>query len=166
MEDSNAKKALLAIKTDPRAVEALKDLVKPMDEEGILRYYADASRRLGLDATVEDFRKLSEEAGQERAEKTEGAVSQIEALPDEELDSVAGGKNTYKYEKYDECSGTVGINYVIITCGNTFEQKENCWSNDACDENTNFYTNYLCNHNFEGTHCQKTARMDCDSFMF
>ena len=49
-------------------------------------------------------------------------------------------------------------------CTSTYEDKENCFSNDACDKNTNLYHFYLCEHNDKGFHCGSANAAECQSF--
>lgn len=157
---------LKAVKTDPKAQEALQGLVKPADENGIIRYYAEAAKRLGYNVTEADLRETLTEAAKERAEKTESMAADIQALPDEALERTSGGINTRYIDHHDECVSAVGDWMEIVECYSSFEDRENCWQHDACDSSQNRYSGYLCGQHYNGRQCQSKEQFDCGAFIF
>ena len=135
------------MKTDTEVQEKISALTKPEDQDGSIRYYAQAAKLLDMDVTEDDIREMLAQAMKTNAEKTQAAAAVIEAVPDSELDQVAGGKN-------------------ITTCHDTFEQRENCWFDDGCDMQINMYSNYECSKNHYGHTCGDKEMLTCDSFIF
>ncbi len=121
-----AKKFFDILNTDPKAQELLQDCAKPEKPEDVLKAYVDIAGKLGISLTEEDIKNHMEEEKAAVKSRTESAVSQIEELPDDALDAVAGGKG----ERSD--------------CKNTYKDKENCWFNDGCDNVYHLYDDYLC----------------------
>jgi len=143
------KDLLKKVKKDPEAQAKLADLTKPEDENGIIRYYAEAAKRLGFDITEADLREMIAAHTKERLEKSENAAEQINAVQDNELEMVAGGSAG----KHEECM-------------DTFQDGENCWSLDGCDVTISLYPNYSCQHNYYGHVCGDKESFDCSSFIF
>ena len=151
MSMGKVKELLKAVKTDPKAQEALQGLTRPQDEEGIIRYYTEAVKKLGFDVTEVEIRETVANLARERQDETETAVSRIEALPDDALEQATGG------------AGNLHSNDI---CEDTYEHRENCWANDGCDTNSNIYPKYECEHNYKGYTCGSKDSFDCSQFMF
>ena len=64
----------------------------------------------------------------------------IRELPDEALDEVAGGKDN-------------------PACKSTYQDYENCWYDDGCDNIFQIYDEYICHRGFFTDHCHETAGM-------
>ena len=126
MLTESAKKFMDALKNDPKAKELLKDIPKPETKEDATAAYIDLAGKLGITLSEEDVKGFVEEE-KDVAARSENAAKAIQTLPDDELDNVAGG-----------WSGAEG------NCDNTYKQKENCWSNDACDIIVNHPAGYEC----------------------
>ena len=140
MAAENVKKILEALQSDPRAQELIKAVERPEDIDGELRIYAEVASELGYDITSEELKDYMEKAAALTTQKTETAASQIEELPDEVLDKVAGGKKDHD------------------TCKDTYKDKENCWVNDGCDNIFNKYDDYVCHIINWDDPCHSTAK--------
>ena len=79
------------IRTDPKAQELLKGIAVPMDQDGLIRYYAEIAKRLGADVTEADIRETIKEEERIQKERTEKASAEIQALTDDETETVSGG---------------------------------------------------------------------------
>lgn len=86
---------LKAVMTDPDAQAKLQDLTRPTDEEGIIRYYAEAAKLLGSDVTEADVREVITGFPMEHQTGTGAAADRIKMMPDDSLDQVAGGYLLY-----------------------------------------------------------------------
>lgn len=155
MAFENVKELLKAVKTDPEAKKALQGLEKPKDEEGVVEYYVEAAKRLGYAVTDADIRKAIADLTKKQEEKTDAAVGTLKAMPDDELDQVAGG---VLYTSH--CLKTT------TNCLDTFTNGENCWSNDGCDHISNYYDSYVCEHNNKGHSCGAVDANNCSQVMF
>ncbi len=121
------RKFMEALQTDPRAEELLKGKAKPESLEGAVKLYAEAAKELGFDLTEDDIMKGMKSLKEEQAAKTAQAKAAVKELGLEDLEKVAGGAEP--------------------GCKDTFEHRENCWLNDACDFFYNDYIHYICAHN-------------------
>lgn len=155
MAIEKVKELLKAVKTDPEAQAKLSGLAKPEDEDGAIRYYAEAAKLLGFDVTEKDIREMAAALAKEQKNKTEAAAGRVEALPDDELEKTAGGD--YCYNNITYCGNPSMACYPPSTptpskpvCSNTFQQRENCWFNDGCDMIINVYSTYECANDFRG----------------
>jgi len=157
MKTEKIKALLKTVKTDPKAQVKLTGLTKPEDENGIIRYYAEAAKRLDFDVSEEEIREMLAEQIKTVNVRTEAAAAGIESLPDNELDEVAGGDIDYP------CSNSLKQKYE---CKYTYKDRENCWNDDACDKNFLLYQYYQCEHNYAGHTCSAADALDCSSFMF
>ena len=153
MAIEKVKELLKAVKTDAEAQAKLNGLVKPADEDGIVKYYAEAASLLGFDVTEEDIRATIAALSKEQQGKTDAAVGMVKAIPDDTLDQVAGGYQLVCAEQQR-------------TCIDTYKNQENCWTQDGCDRNTNMYTEYKCAHNYAGHTCGDKEAVNCSSFIF
>lgn len=111
-------------------------------EASIIQYLLEAAGMLGFDVTEEQIRTTAEELNEEQRKATEEAASEVAALSLDDLDAAAGGAG------YGSCS-------------DTFEQRENCLSNDGCDKYINDYDNYECLHNNRYHHCSTIDSIYC-----
>ncbi len=151
------KELLKAVKTDPEAQAKLQGLTKPADEDGIIRYYAEAAKKLSFDVTEADLRAFLAEATADRTGKTEDAAAKVQALQDDELAQAAGGGRS---------GGSVHCDNNYSSCVDTYRQRENCWFNDGCDLDHNHYSDYLCEHNYNGHICGDAESQDCSQVFF
>ena len=85
------KELLETVRDDSKAQDALNQLDKSADMEGIIRYYAEAAKRLGFELTEEEIREGFQALETERREKTAAVSNEIEELPDAEMKAVTGG---------------------------------------------------------------------------
>ncbi len=125
------RKFMEALQTDPRAEELLKGKAKPESQEDAVRIYAEAAKELGFSLTEDDIRKGIKALQEEQAAKTEQAKEAVRKLELDDLEKVAGGANS-----------------ANAKCGNTYEDRENCWFSDGCDNLIIVYSYYICNHRF------------------
>lgn len=79
------------IRKDPQNREALQGLIEKEDQEGMLRYCAEAAKRLGLDVTEAEIGEAIAEVEWERKKGTEALEQEIQKLSDEETAQVSGG---------------------------------------------------------------------------
>ena len=91
MAIEKVKELLKTVRNDPQAQEVLQKLDKFADVEGIIRYFAEAAKRLGFDLTEEEIREGFKEAEAQRRKRTAVVTDEIEKLPDDEMESAAGG---------------------------------------------------------------------------
>lgn len=152
MDEMNINELLERIQKDPLARKAIEAILEKDDKEALLRCCAENAKRLGLDVTETEIRAAVLEAEDSRKSRTE---EKIVSLPDEEIEQVSGGT------KYINCE-----NNTVNVCRTSFRQRENCWSNDGCDENYRLYSDYQCRHNYAGYVCGSSDRVDCDGFFF
>ena len=89
MSIDKVKKLIEAIKTDPKAREQLRGVSEPRSEEEMIRLCAELAPKLGFVVTEDEIRAGVEAIKQERMKKT---AADIQALSDEETETVAGGK--------------------------------------------------------------------------
>ena len=91
MKIEKVKEFLKAVGTDPEAQKVLQQLDRSADVEGIIRYCAEAAKRLGFDLTEEEIREGFQAVETERRKKTADASGEIEDLSDDEIENAAGG---------------------------------------------------------------------------
>ena len=126
MTVDNIKKIIEAMEADPKVQELLKDTPQPENQETEIRVYADIAAQLGYDITEEDLKTYLENTSMIIAGRTEEAAGDIQELPDDVLDKVAGGKKDHE------------------SCMDTYRDYENCWYNDGCDLFFRHYHDYIC----------------------
>lgn len=127
---------------DPRAGEWLKGKERPENREEEVRVYAEIAEKLEMDLTAEDIGEYIQQAEQACRARTEKAADMVQQLSDEELDQVAGGKEN-------------------PSCMDTYQDYENCWYADGCDNVFQIYDEYICHRGFFTDHCHQTA-VPCD----
>ena len=147
MAERDVRAFINAITKDPRAQEILKDIPQPEDQEAEIKVYADISAQLGYDITEEDLKAYLEKTSEIIVGRTEEATADIQELPDDVLDKVAGGKKDHD------------------NCKDTFKDRENCWINDGCDNFYNNYDNYVCHRLYYSDPCHETAK-PCSKDMY
>ena len=115
-----------AVKTDPKAQETLQGLIKSADEDGIISFYADAAKRLGIKLTAEDIRETIAKEGRNQKDRTEKTSADVQALTDDETENVAGGS---------ACIGYLEVNYdVDPECGvqvKEYKDQGNQWCDSS-----------------------------------
>ena len=123
-----AKKFLKMLSDDPQARAILSEggRAKPDTNEEIIEAYVEAAKKLGFDLTTEEIVEGIREQMKEQAAITAKAEEAVRELDPQELDKVAGGKQSFE------------------TCADTYTDYENCWYQDGCDRVTNSYHGYLC----------------------
>ena len=115
----NAKKFFEEVAKTEEAKALFAAMEAPKDEEARFLAYIDIANKLGIALTLEDIAAyLQETANQAPAENE---------LDDEELQQLVGG---------GENAG----------CKGTYQHKENCWWNDACDNVYQDYDDYKCSY--------------------
>ena len=127
---------------DPKAGEWMKSKARPETQEEAVKIYAEIAEKLGLNLTAEDIGEYIRQAEQARKDHTEKAAGMVQELSDEELDQVAGGKEN-------------------PSCKETYQDYENCWYADGCDNVFQIYDEYICHRGFFTDHCHQTA-VPCD----
>lgn len=138
MDREKIQKFLEAIQNDPGALELMKEMETPSDQDEAIKSYAGLAGKLGYEITESDLKEYLDREGKRMQQKTEEASSQIQELPDDALDKVAGGQD------HDECKVS-------------YKNRENCWFADACDNIIFGYDNYICNHSDWSNPCHETA---------
>ena len=89
MAIEKVKELLKAVKTDPEAQAKLSGLAKPKDEDGAIRYYAEAAKLLGFNVTEKDIREAVAAASKEQEKKT---AADMEKLADNDVVKATGGE--------------------------------------------------------------------------
>ena len=143
MAKEQIKAFLEKLNADPAARSLLEGKEQPKSEEEKIRKYAEAAAALGFQVTAAEMAEYFMEALTARLEKTDAQAEVIRQLDDNEIEKVSGGKKDKS------------------ACRDTYQDKENCWYNDGCDQNWQYYPDYLCNHNDLGFHCAKTENYNC-----
>ena len=138
MDLKEIKEVLDKLTNDPKAKELLKSYDKPEPGKEAA-VYAEIATKLGYNITEADLTGYNEKLAEVMKKRSKANIDKIEALPDEDLGQVAGGA-----EKHSNCS-------------DTFLDKENCWSNDGCDNVWNNYPDYICHIMDYKSSCQATA---------
>lgn len=136
MELEKAKSFLKALETDPKISEDLKAADKPETVEDELRVYLDTAEKHGFEITAKELLSAVEEMRKECAEQTDLVEATIQNLSIDDLDTVAGG---------GEEPGCKNTQYS--DCNTTYEDYENCWIADICDQISNYRPNYKCHYN-------------------
>lgn len=131
MPTENAKDFLQKLKTDPEAQELLKDIEKPDCIDEMASAIGQVAEKLGYAFSAEEIRSALDEAEQDRKTKTEEAAAEIKAIPDEALDAVAGGGREGEGERKPGCKYS-------------YQDEENCWFKDGCDNTWRYYSDYQC----------------------
>lgn len=132
MEKTDVKEFLGKLTEDAEVQKLLKSCEKPESAEDMAAAVGRIAEKMGYDLSPEDIKSALEEAELDRKAKTDSAAEQIKELPDNVLDAVAGG------DGHDNCMYS-------------FEDKENCWFKDACDNAWPYYADYLCKRHNRGT---------------
>ena len=135
-----------ALKGNAAAQELLGGKSKPESDEEMVAGYVAAAKELGFDLTAQDVVDGIKAMAQERLAKTEQAEVEVQELSEGELDRIAGGK-------------------LDDTCKYSFQDGENCWLTDACDDTLLWYFGYICKRDFAGKH-EKIDLGNCDGLMF
>ena len=130
-----------ALSADPKAQELLANAPQPDDQDGEIRVYAEIARQLGYDITEAELKAFMEKTAASVAARTEEAAADIQELPDEVLDQVAGGGDARH-----------------LNCKYSFEDKENCWFKDGCDNVFQLYDDYVCKNLYFDDPCHSTAK--------
>jgi len=129
-----------SLKTNPEVKQLAEALPKVEKPEDAVKAYADIAAKLGFDLTEEDFAAAFREAEESTIKSTDETAKKIGAIADDELEGVAGGV----IDHGDAC-------YSDWQCNKTYEDYENCWSNDACDNAVTYYSGYICYWENKGT---------------
>ncbi|MBR2835762.1 MAG: Nif11 family protein [Coriobacteriales bacterium] len=125
---------------DPEAQKLFEALPAAENPEDAAKAYAGLAAQLGFSLTAEDFAEAYKESEARRHKDTEETAQKVGAIDDEELEAVAGGV----IDHGDSC-------YSDWQCNKTYEDYENCWSNDACDNSVTHYKGYICYWENKGT---------------
>lgn len=131
MANSKVAAFLDAVKANEKAKEFLAGK-QPQNEEEKIEAYVALAKDLGYELTAADFSAFIAEAEQDRKAGTAAAAAEVEVLPDDDLGTVAGGAKGHS------------------KCQDTYQNKENCWYTDGCDNFFVYYDEYLCSwHNLD-----------------
>lgn len=120
MKFDEIKKTIETFLNDPKAAE----MFEGYDKSDKKAAFVEVANKLGYElaeADIEEYIKYSEEEAKQR---TEDAITVISNLPDDDLDTVAGGKGRED-------------------CRSTFEHMENCYLVDGCNELFFYYNGYI-----------------------
>ncbi len=130
---------LRKISRDPQAKELLKGLKDPADAAEAAAQYAAVAEKLGLSVQKEDLQKfieIKQQVHKEKAAEAEKAVK--EAVPEQDLDSVAGGGAGI--DESDYCTAIVTSGETIESrCSDSYMEGEWCWFTDSCSYVINGY---------------------------
>ena len=136
MAPEKVKELVKAVGCEPQARETLQNLIKSADKDGIVSFFAEAAKRLGIDVTEEDILETVTKEERNQKSRTEESIAGIEKMPDDGLDQVAGGGPICSYA-HDEM------------CRDTYQDRENCWMHDGCDKNIDYYDLYKCHYTYQ-----------------
>ena len=125
MEDF--RKFMDALENAENKEELLGGNTKPESEAEVIAAIVSAAKKLGFDFSEQDVEDAVKAITQERLARTEKAQDEIREVSADNLDKVAGGKNS--------------------DCESTYLDRENCWWDDGCDASFTTYTTYLCKRN-------------------
>ena len=129
------KELVKAVESDPESREVLQSLIMSADKDGIASFLAEAAKRLGIDVTEEDILETIAEKERNQKNKTEESIADVEKIPDDGLDHVAGGAG--------------GCEWLSYWCSDTYQDRENCLLDDGCDKSINHYARYKCHNTFQ-----------------
>ena len=146
MAIENVKEILEKLMADPKAQELFKGLEPPRSEEEKALKLIEVAKKLSYDLDAADLADYLKKASADRKEKTDAQAEVIQKLDDSELEKTAGGKSHHN-------------------CKDTFQDRENCWWNDACDLSYLTYPEYLCSRNQRGKRCNLQEMMECQEFI-
>ena len=127
------------VRTNGKAAEKLQRMDAAAAPEEVSKAWADAAAALGHSVTPEEIREYILEAEAEMKRKAQETGEEIQALSDEELGEVAGGKD------HGDCK-------------DTYKDRENCWFNDGCDIVNHHYKNYKCHYSNKDVHCPNAVQ--------
>ncbi len=137
MSKESAIQFLKQFRGDKNAEEIMKSKGKCEDSKSMAQALSEMASEMGKEISPEDFAKALDAFEAEMRQDTDSVISGIEALKDEELENVAGGKK----DKY--------FLYGRWTCKHT-QDGNACWLDDACNV-SRFY--YYCNGNYNAIDC-------------
>ncbi len=137
MSKENAIQFLKQLRENEIAEQKMKRKGKFEDSKSMAQALSEVASEMGKEISPEDFAKALEVYENEMRQRTDSVISGIEALKDEELENVAGGKK----DKY--------FLYGRWTCKHT-QDGNACWLDDACNV-SRFY--YYCNGNYNAIDC-------------
>ena len=131
MEEEKLLELFDQFRKDPKLREALEVSGIPDDPEESVRKLAGLAKEFGYALSEEDIHAAASIAEKQRKAMTKKTMEEVERLSDDDLDRVAGGGDK-------------------PSCKDTYQDKENCWSTDGCDQTYNIYPGYKCYCNEEG----------------
>jgi hypothetical protein len=111
----NAKKFFEEVVKTEEAKELFKSAGSPETEEARIAAYIDVAAKLGVALSADEI----------KAYYASSCTSDAQEIDDKELSQLAGGGDN-------------------ANCKSTYQHRENCWWNDACDMYTNDYDGYKC----------------------
>ena len=113
MSLENAKKFLEDLDTNEEAMAKLKESGKDLDESQEISLFGTIARESGYDTTDEELEEILKRVRDCVAATSDQTAKDLDKLPREELDHVAGGKD------HDRCE-------------DTYKDSDNCWITDKC----------------------------------
>ena len=132
MANEKVLEVLKTLKADPRAKELSKELEKPTSLDGTVTFYAQIAKKLGYEISEEDIREIWKLEEEKKKGKTDKAVADMEALDDDELETVDGGfYYVYEVELRPWYQGGTRY-YRVFDCCFDFTDDDCIWE-DACD---------------------------------
>lgn len=155
-----ARKFLMALRSDLRAAELLGEQPQPANEAEELETYVKIARDLGYSLTAQQIADAAQAMAQEQLAQTEETEELVaEELDPEELEKAAGGYTINYGDHTVEVKAPEGYpcgqtNFDLdmiyrhqrgckdlhrYSCRSTYEDGEWCWLSDACDK---IITNY------------------------
>ena len=141
MSKESAIQFLKQFRGDKNAEEIMKSKGKCEDSKSMAQALSEVASEMGKEISPEDFAKALDAFEAEMRQNTDSVISGIEALKDEELENVSGGKHK------------PGDN----ACRH--DHNGRCWGQDACISN-HYY--YACDNNYNDMNC--TLLNFCDGF--
>ena len=135
MEEDKKIELFGQFRKDPKLKEALEKTGLPNDPEGTVKLLAGLAKEFGYALSEEDLLAVILTAEKRRKTATQKSVEEIERLPDNDLERVAGGySHIVCWEIYKEND----------ICQDTYMDMENCWQTDGCDQHYIMYPDYHC----------------------
>ena len=131
---SDKKKIYQDMMKDEKAIDLLKASKKPESIDEMAEVLGGVALSTGYPLSKEDFIVIYRDIKEDRDKRVLAATKTVK-LADDELSTVAGGKD------HAECS-------------DTFENYENCFFEDGCDIVINDYKYYYCSYQTNKLPCE------------
>ena len=146
---------------DPKLRDALEKTGIPEDHDEFVTLLSGLAKEFSYALSEEDLLAAILTAEKRRKTATQKSVEEIERLPDNDLERVAGGySHIVCWEIYKEND----------ICQDTYMDMENCWQTDGCDQHYNKYPDYNCYCNQKSGYDTECGTLEaahyCQSVLF